>query len=57
MHLYTPLSSKSQYLPVYGLSVADSLVTMEVSTMIGFFLLIALVLYANGNDLFRAFAG
>jgi len=30
---------------------------MEVSTMIGFFLLIALVLYANGNDLFRAFAG
>ena len=29
---------------------------MEVSTMIGFFLLIALVLYANGNDLFRAFA-
>ena len=30
---------------------------MEVSTMIGFFLFIALVLYANGNDLFRAFAG
>ena len=30
---------------------------MEVSTMIGFFLLIALVLYANCNDLFRAFAG
>ena len=30
---------------------------MEVSTMIGFFLLIAIVLYANGNDLFRAFAG
>lgn len=30
---------------------------MEVSTMIGFFLLIALVLYANGNDLFRAFGG
>ena len=30
---------------------------MEVSTMIGFFLLIAVVLYANGNDLFRAFAG
>ena len=30
---------------------------MEVSTMIGFFLLIALVLYANGNDLFRAFVG
>ncbi|MDC1034237.1 RIP metalloprotease RseP [Flavobacteriaceae bacterium] len=30
---------------------------MEVSTMIGFFLLIALVIYANGNDLFRAFAG
>ena len=30
---------------------------MEVSTMIGFFLLIALVLYANGNDLFRALAG
>ena len=30
---------------------------MEVSKMIGFFLLIALVLYANGNDLFRAFAG
>jgi regulator of sigma E protease len=30
---------------------------MEVSTMIGFLLLIALVLYANGNDLFRAFAG
>ena len=30
---------------------------MEVSTMIGFFLLIAIVLYANGNDLFRAFVG
>ena len=30
---------------------------MEISTMIGFFLLIAIVLYANGNDLFRAFAG
>ena len=30
---------------------------MEVSTMIGFFLLIAIVLYANGNDLFRAFIG
>ena len=30
---------------------------MEVSTMIGFFLLIAVVLYANGNDLFRAFVG
>ena len=30
---------------------------MEVSTMIGFFLLIAIVLYANGNDLFRAFTG
>jgi hypothetical protein len=29
---------------------------MEVSTMIGFFLLIAVVLYANGNDLFRAFS-
>ena len=29
---------------------------MEVSTMIGFFLLIALVLYANLNDVFRAFA-
>tara|TARA_B100000575_G_scaffold254490_1_gene223702 strand:+ start:7915 stop:9240 length:1326 start_codon:yes stop_codon:yes gene_type:complete len=28
---------------------------MEVSTMIGFFILIALVLYANGNDLVRAF--
>ncbi len=30
---------------------------MEVSTMIGFFLLIAIVLYANGNDLIRAFVG
>ena len=30
---------------------------MEISTMIGFFLLIAIVLYANGNDLFRAFTG
>jgi len=29
---------------------------MEVSTMIGFTLLIALVLYANLNDVFRAFA-
>ncbi|MDA7798027.1 site-2 protease family protein, partial [bacterium] len=29
---------------------------MEVSTMIGFFLLIAIVLYANLNDVFRAFA-
>ena len=29
---------------------------MEVSTMIGFFLLIAIVLYANGNDIVRAFA-
>ena len=29
---------------------------MEISTMIGFFLLIALVLYANLNDVFRAFA-
>tara|TARA_B100000902_G_scaffold131631_1_gene130427 strand:+ start:2753 stop:4078 length:1326 start_codon:yes stop_codon:yes gene_type:complete len=28
---------------------------MEISTMIGFFILIALVLYANGNDLVRAF--
>ena len=28
---------------------------MEVSTMIGFFILIAIVLYANGNDLIRAF--
>ena len=30
---------------------------MEVSTMMGVFLLIAIVLYANGNDLFRAFVG
>ncbi|MDG2475381.1 MAG: RIP metalloprotease RseP [Flavobacteriaceae bacterium] len=30
---------------------------MEVSTMLGFFFLIAIVLYANGNDLFRYFAG
>jgi regulator of sigma E protease len=30
---------------------------MEVSTMVGFFLLIAIVLYANLNDIFRAFAG
>lgn len=30
---------------------------MEVSTMIGFFLLIALVLFANGNDLIRAIFG
>ena len=29
---------------------------MEVSTMIGFFILIAIVLYANGNDIVRAFA-
>ncbi len=29
---------------------------MEVSTMIGFFLLIAIVLYANGNDIVRAFS-
>mgnify|MGYP002700713644 CR=1 FL=1 len=29
---------------------------MEVSTMIGFLLLIAIVLYANLNDVFRAFA-
>ena len=29
---------------------------MEISTMIGFFLLIAIVLYANGNDIVRAFA-
>ena len=29
---------------------------MEISTMIGFFILIAIVLYANGNDLVRAFA-
>ena len=30
---------------------------MEISTMIGFFLLIALVLYANGNDVYRAISG
>ena len=29
---------------------------MEISTMIGFFILIAIVLYANGNDIVRAFA-
>ena len=29
---------------------------MDVSTMIGFFILIAIVLYANGNDIVRAFA-
>ena len=29
---------------------------MEISTMIGFFLLIAIVLYANGNDIIRAFS-
>jgi regulator of sigma E protease len=28
---------------------------MEYAQMFGFFLLLALVLYANGNDLFRAF--
>jgi regulator of sigma E protease len=27
---------------------------MEYAQMFGFFLLMALVLYANGNDLFRA---
>ena len=30
---------------------------MEYAQMIGFFLLIALVLFANGNDIYRAIAG
>jgi regulator of sigma E protease len=27
---------------------------MEYAQMVGFFLILALVLYANGNDIFRA---
>ena len=39
------------YEMVTGKKLSDKF--METATMIGFFLLIALVLYANGNDLFR----
>ena len=41
------------YEMITGKKLSDKF--METATMIGFFLLIALVLYANGNDLFRAF--
>jgi regulator of sigma E protease len=43
------------YEMVTGKKLSDRF--MEVATMIGFFLLIALVLYANGNDLFRFLNG
>ena len=39
----------------HGVVISDKF--METATMIGFFLLITLVLYANGNDLFRFFNG
>ena len=43
------------YEMVTGKRLSDKF--METATMIGFFLLITLVLYANGNDLFRFFNG
>tara|TARA_B100001939_G_scaffold28775_1_gene22827 strand:- start:52 stop:1371 length:1320 start_codon:yes stop_codon:yes gene_type:complete len=43
------------YEMVTGKKLSDKF--METATMIGFFLLIALVLYANGNDLFRFLNG
>ena len=43
------------YEMVTGRKLSDKF--METATMIGFFLLIALVLYANGNDLFRFLNG
>lgn len=43
------------YEMVTGKKLSDKF--METATMIGFFLLISLVLYANGNDLFRFFNG
>ena len=43
------------YEMITGKKLSDKF--METATMIGFFLLIALVLYANGNDVYRFLNG
>ena len=43
------------YEMITGKKLSDKF--METATMIGFFLLITLVLYANGNDVYRFLNG